>query len=136
MADVTKRATGSWHVALRGMSARTGGQDWREAIRDAVNQTYPNAPFSPPPEGTRFRVDIVFRLPVEEATGSGVDLDNLAEPVLDTVFTSGRAQPPTGAVFPVNDTWVFRLDLEKLEVASTDEAGLDLTIEIVPRDER
>jgi len=52
----------------------------------------------------------------------------------DSVFASARAQPPTGALLPVNDTWVFRLHLEKLEVASIGEAGLDLVITIVPLD--
>ena len=56
------------------------------------------------------------------------DLDNFAKPVLDTLFTSQNVSRLTGVLLPVNDTWVFRLLLEKVEVRTPQEQGVDLTV--------
>jgi len=57
------------------------------------------------------------------------DLDNFAKPVLDTLFTSQNVSRLTGVLLPkVNDTWVFRLLLEKVEVKTPKEQGADITV--------
>ena len=57
------------------------------------------------------------------------DLDNFAKPVLDTLFTSQNVSRLTGVLLPgVNDTWVFRLLLEKVEVETPQEQGADITV--------
>jgi hypothetical protein len=57
------------------------------------------------------------------------DLDNFAKPVMDTLFTSQNVSRLTGVLLPgVNDTWVFRLLLEKVEVKTPQEQGADLTV--------
>ena len=60
----------------------------RQAIRDAVTATYPEAPFTSPPMGTKFTVEVVFRMTPEDLARPAFDLDNFAKPVLDTLFTS------------------------------------------------
>jgi hypothetical protein len=101
---------------------------WREAIRDAVTVTYPQAPFTSPPLGAKFTVEVIFRLTSEDLARPACDLDNFAKPVLDTVFTSKNVSGPTGVLLPVNDTWVFRLLLEKVEVRTPQEQGADITV--------
>ena len=46
--------------AGRGHPARVTSISWREAIRDAVKATYPQAPFTSPPLGTKFSVEVIF----------------------------------------------------------------------------
>jgi hypothetical protein len=62
----------------------------------------------------------------------GVDLDNLAKPVLDTIFKSRHSQVKdpylTGALFEVDDDQVIRLRLEKGEVTYTSEEGVDVAV--------
>ena len=102
---------------------------WREAIRDAVTDTYPQAPFTSPPLGTRFTVEVIFRMTPEDLARPAFDLDNFAKPVLDTLFTSQNVSRLTGVLLPgVNDTWVFRLLLEKVEVKTPQEQGADITV--------
>jgi hypothetical protein len=38
-----------WRIQVRGHPARVKSDTWREAIRDAVTATYPEAPFPSPP---------------------------------------------------------------------------------------
>jgi hypothetical protein len=58
-----------------------------------------------------------------------LDLDNFVKPVLDTLFTSQNVSPRvTGVLFPVNDTWVFRLVLEKVRVETPQDQGADITV--------
>jgi hypothetical protein len=78
-----------WVIQVRGHPARRESNSWREAIRDAVMKTYAyQAPFTPPPEGTKFTVKVIFRMTPKDLTRPAVDLDNFAKPVLDTLFTS------------------------------------------------
>ena len=94
-----------------------------------MTATYPEAPFPAPPLGTKFTVDVVFRMTPEELARPAVDLDNFAKPVLDTLFTSQNVKRLTGVLLPeVNDTWVFRLVLEKVEVKTPQEQGADITV--------
>jgi hypothetical protein len=125
-----------WFLPVRGTaptvrqhSGKVGETNWRVAIRDKVHEVYPHAPYKPTEE-TQYTVKIVFRMTAEELTRPAVDLDNLAQPVLNTIFTSDNVSPkkPTGVLLSVNDTWVFRLYLEKVQVDSRGERGADITV--------
>ena len=118
-----------WRIQVRGQPARRESVGWREAIRDAVTHKYPQAPFTPPPPGTRFTVEVIFRMTPEDLTRPACDLDNFAKPVIDTLFTSQNVKRlPTAVLLPVNDTRVFRLLLEKVEVETPQEQGADITV--------
>ena len=118
-----------WRIQVRGHPARRESISWREAIRDAVTDTYPQAPFTSPPLGTKFTVEVIFRMTPEDLARPAFDLDNFAKPVLDTLFTSQNVSPRvTGVLFPVNDTWVFRLVLEKVGVETPQDQGADITV--------
>jgi hypothetical protein len=118
-----------WWIRVRGHPARRDSASWREAIRDAVMESYPQAPFTSLPEGTRFTVEVIFRMTPKDLARRAVDLDNLAKLVLDTLFTSFGVSRLTGVLLPeVNDTWVFRLLLEKVEVKTPEEQGADITV--------
>ena len=94
-----------------------------------MTATYPEAPFPSPPWGTKFTVEVVFRMTPEDLARPAFDLDNFAKPVLDTLFTSQNVSKLTGVLLPeVNDTWVFRLLLEKVEVKTPQEQGADITV--------
>jgi hypothetical protein len=66
----------------RGSSPSDGGR-----LREAVTAAYPQAPFVSPPEGTKFTVEMIFRMTPEDLARPACDLDNFAKPVLDTLFT-------------------------------------------------
>jgi hypothetical protein len=119
-----------WRIQVRGHQARVKSISWREAIRDAVTDTYPQAPFPSPPVGTRFTVEVIFRMTPGDLDRPACDLDNFAKPVIDTLFTSQNvSRRPTGVLLPeVNDTWVFRLLLEKVGVKTPEEQGADITV--------
>ena len=118
-----------WRIQVRGHPARVKSISWREAIRDAVTDTYPQAPFTSPPLGTRFTVEVIFRMTPADLARPACDLDNFAKPVLDTLFTSQNVSPRvTGVLLPVNDTWVFRLVLEKVGVETPQDQGADITV--------
>ena len=120
-----------WRIQVRGHPARVKSDTWREAIRDAVTATYPEAPFPSPPWGTKFTVEVIFRMTPEDLARPAFDLDNFAKPVLDTLFTSQNVSKSriTGVLLPeVNDTWVFRLRLEKVGVKTPQDQGADLTV--------
>ena len=85
-----------WRIQVRGHPARRESISWREAIRDAVTDTYPQAPFTSPPLGTKFTVEVIFRMTPEDLARPAFDLDNFAKPVLDTVFTSQHVAGLTG----------------------------------------
>ncbi len=61
------------------------------------------------------------------------DLDNLAKPVLDTIFLIDRPQTKdhslTGALIPRNDSAIHRLILEKRLARSLEDSGVDILIE-------
>jgi len=91
--------------------------------------TYPQAPFTSPPLGTKFTVEVILRMTPEDLARPACDLDNFAKPVLDTLFTSQNVSPRvTGVLLPVNDTWVFRLVLEKVGVETPQDQGADITV--------
>ena len=77
-----------WRIEVRGYPPRREAIRWREAIREAVTVAYPDAPFTSSPSGTKFDVQVIFRMTQEDLARPAVDLDNFAKPVLDTLFTS------------------------------------------------
>ena len=110
---------------MRGHPARRESSSWREAIRKAVMDTYPEAPFTSTP-GTKFTVEVTFRMTPKDLARPAVDLDNFAKPVLDTLFTSqnvSKERLTSVLLWEVNDTWVFRLVLEKVEVGDPLDQG-------------
>ena len=118
-----------WRIQVRGHPARRESNSWREAIRDEVKATYPQAPFPAPPLKTKFDVKVIFRMTPADLDKPAMDLDNFVKPVLDTLFTSQNVSPRvTGVLFPVNDTWVFRLVLEKVGVETPQDQGADITV--------
>jgi hypothetical protein len=118
-----------WRIQVRGHPARVRSISWREAIRAAVTEAYPEAPFTAPPLGSRFTVEVVFRMTPADLARPACDLDNFAKPVIDTLFTSQNVARLSGVLLPeVNDTWVFRLLLEKVEVGASEDQGADITV--------
>ncbi len=94
-----------------------------------MTDTYPQAPFTAPPLGTRFTVEMIFLMTAKDLSRPACDLDNFAKPVIDTLFTSQNVSRLNGVLLPeVNDTWVFRLLLEKVEVKTPQEQGADITV--------
>lgn len=122
-----------WVIHVRGYPARVKDIGWREAMRDQVEKAYPEAPFPEPPEQSKFDVEVTFRMTQEDLARPAFDLDNFVKPVLDTIFTSKNVSPEvTGVLFPVNDTWVFRLFVEKVRVETPEDQGADITVTWYP----
>lgn len=87
---------------------------WRQRLRDGATESV-GRPRQVPPE-THFDVDITFQMSPSHIERS--DLDNLAKPVLDTLFKIRYAQVSdrslTGVMFDnVDDDRVFSLRLRK-----------------------
>ncbi|GAB4135045.1 MAG: hypothetical protein Fur0036_20090 [Fimbriimonadaceae bacterium] len=78
-----------------------------------------------------FQVTLTFSL--DPARLAASDLDNLAKPVLDTIFLIDRPQTKdhslTGALIPHNDSAVHRLILEKRPAVSSEDCGVDILVE-------
>lgn len=77
-----------------------------------------------------FEVLVVFYLP--RSTLKQSDLDNLAKPVLDTLFLSNYSQVEdktlTGALFKLDDSHVTKLSLEKQLANLAQEEGTEITV--------
>ena len=129
---------------VRGMTPRPysteGVEEWRRRLVEAAKQLRVDGRRENPPQGTRFAVRIVFLMTsahvVQQGAQQGPDLDNLAKPVLDSVFRgSGGAdvgaqeQGLTGALIDADDKWVFSLRTEKREVPRGEHEGAVVIIE-------
>jgi Holliday junction resolvase RusA-like endonuclease len=101
---------------------------WRAAVAQ-VTRTVDSAPVSVP-ASTSFSITLIFRM--QPARMQRTDLDNLAKPVLDTLFHAKRPQVRdpalTGALFDCDDDRVYQLTLEKRAVSSAPEEGVDISI--------
>ena len=113
---------------VRGNPPTPGGSNewaWRSAVAAQARAAASAAPVLPPPPSARFTAELVFYL--AEANFERADLDNLAKPVLDTVFLPHNAQVQdrslTGAIFQVDDAQVVRLTLEKRAARTPEEEG-------------
>lgn len=108
----------------------TGEAEWRKLIATTCRAIRPRDDATL--AGAHcFTVTLVFHLlPMRF---EGCDLDNLAKPVLDTVFTIARPQTKdaslTGALVGRNDSTIHRLILEKRIAPDARQAGLDILIE-------
>ena len=130
MHDNANSTPNPWRIAVRGHPPRVNSGDWREAIQKAVMVAYPQAPFtSQHLERARFTMEVTFRMTSSDIARRAVDLDNFAKPVIDTLFTSQNTSRLSKVLLPsVDDTQVFRLLLEKIEVPSPQDQGADITI--------
>ena len=104
--------------------------DWRRAVADEARRLRYKVDAHNISARTSFIVEILFLLCPHYI--KEVDIDNLAKPVLDTIFKSRNSQVHdrylTGALFDVDDDQVIRLVLEKREVTHTGEEGIDVAI--------
>ncbi len=103
---------------------------WRSAVAVQARAVASTVPDLPPPSDARFTAEIVFHLGASNFERA--DLDNLAKPVLDTVFLPRNPQVQdrslTGAIFRVDDDRVVRLALEKRAARTAEEEGVDVSI--------
>jgi len=107
-----------------------GGNEWEWRRAVAREAKIAKVPLPLPPKRT-FPVRIPFHL--APSTLARADLDNLAKPVLDTLFESRNAQVPdeslTGALFAgVDDDRVFSLHLDKRAALAPEEEGADISV--------
>lgn len=119
-------------IYVRGMVPKPWGTnewEWRRALAEKARTVRREEGFS---FGTsiQFRVEVVFFM--TEANIDRADLDNLAKPVLDTLFRTRYPQVKdlalTGALLEVDDDRVFRLSLEKKPVSTIEEEGVTVTV--------
>jgi hypothetical protein len=121
------------NVTVRGTApAPWGGNewDWRRALADEARDVRESSDLRPPSDAL-FTVEVTFYL--GEQAVARADLDNLAKPVLDTLFESRNPQAPdaalTGALFPgVDDDHVTRLQLEKRPAGTPELQGADIKV--------
>jgi hypothetical protein len=119
------------------MSPVTFGGDkregpWRKHIADHVSgrlkeDSVPESHLSAG-QSDFFEVSMVFHL---QRSGRPKDLDNLAKPILDTLFRyKYKGKINEGVLYKVEDHQVWKLHLEKRLVDNEDETGVSLRIEI------
>lgn len=84
----------------------------------------------PAPSDAAFTVSLTFYL--SPARHRDSDLDNLAKPVLDTLFharhVQARLPDVTGVLFDVPDERVAKLVLEKRLAGRVDDQGIDVLV--------
>lgn len=120
-------------VVVQGMTPIPWGSNewaWRKAIAEQARAERLHQQMAPAVSTTRFSVAIVFFMTAAHIQRA--DLDNLAKPVLDTLFLIRNAQVRdmslTGALFDVDDARVFKLSLEKEVVPNAQHEGVQVTI--------
>jgi len=101
---------------------------WRAAV--AREARIAGAVLAPVSQVASFSVALLFRMREERLQYA--DLDNLAKPVLDTLFQSRHSQVKdaslAGALFCVDDDRVFRLNLEKQLARDAADEGVDISV--------
>jgi hypothetical protein len=105
-------------------------EKWRRLVAAEARRVRASTALPPVSTTTHFTVEIAFLL-----NGTNIerpDLDNLAKPVLDTLFRVRCPQVPdrtlTGALFDVDDDRVFKLTTTKVLVHGKMEEGADIRI--------
>jgi hypothetical protein len=119
-------------VFVRGMPPRpcaTKEEPWRRVVADScAKMTCDHEALS---KVVAFEVTLVFFL--SPARCQDTDLDNLAKPILDTIFLIDRPQTSdptlTGALVRRNDNTIRRLTLEKRPELDTEHLGVDILVE-------
>jgi TDG/mug DNA glycosylase family protein len=108
----------------------TGEWSWRAELAQAARQVISASPLSSPPPDAGFTVLVTFHLLPARHRDS--DLDNLAKPVLDTLFharyVQARIPDVTGVLFGVPDERVVKLVLEKRLADRVDDQGIDVVV--------
>lgn len=122
-------------VAIRGLTPRPDTsvvRPWRRFIADGCSATSATDREALS-KANSFHVTLVFYLSAAHLLDS--DLDNLAKPVLDTIFLIARPQTGdaslTGALVRRNDSAVYRLTLEKRLARDPGEEGVNITIDAI-----
>ncbi|MBS1706526.1 MAG: hypothetical protein JST40_11685 [Armatimonadetes bacterium] len=96
---------------------------WRKLIAEKARELVPS---QWPPETIPSRVEVDFRM-TKHRRG---DLDNLAKPVLDTLFRQSRASKhPVACFFQCDDFHLSELVLRRKLVESEEEEGARISIE-------
>jgi Holliday junction resolvase RusA-like endonuclease len=120
-------------LRVRGMTPIPWGSNewaWRQHLAHEGKSKRSGIESSPVSAATRFAVEVIFYMSASRV--GRADLDNLAKPVLDTLFRPRYAQVSnldlTGALFDLDDDRVFMLILEKRLVATEEEQGADVTV--------
>lgn len=118
---------------MRGMHPKpwaTQEEAWRRHIVQACN-LIDGLDEESVDQASSFQVTLTYYLDPRRLDAS--DLDNLAKPVLDTIFLIDRPQTKdhslTGALIPRNDSTIHRLILEKRLARSLEDSGVDILIE-------
>ncbi len=100
--------------------------DWRKAIALEANKQFQGVPTSK----SGFEVSIIFYL--VQSTFDKSDLDNLAKPVLDTLFLPNNPQVKdktlTGSLIKLDDSLVRKLNLEKRLVVNFEDEGAEVNV--------
>ena len=103
---------------------------WRAAIAKHARAAHAAAGLQAPAASACFAVDMHFFF--TPGNLERADLDNLAKPVLDTLFLAREPQVKdsslAGAAFQVDDTRVFSLNLVKSAVAASADEGIDVVV--------
>jgi double-stranded uracil-DNA glycosylase len=134
----TARSSGSvnpgriefWVRGARPVPWGTGEWSWRAEVARAALQVSAVSPVPTPHADAGFTVFLTFYLaPVRHRDS---DLDNLAKPVLDTLFharhVQARVPDVTGVLFDVPDERVVKLVLEKRLADRMDDQGIDVVV--------
>ena len=121
---------------IRGMAPRTDGDSmrpWRNYIAEKAKEKRIKADLPTSHRkvnaSTCFEISLVFYLLKVDINNR--DLDNLAKPVLDTIFHSQGSSHPHEALYDIDDSAVWKLHLEKREAPSEEKAGVSMRITIL-----
>ncbi len=120
-------------LSVRGARPTPWGGDGQWAWRSALWAEARRARTNNPPLGVHVLTDFTVRIKLYLADPAyrQSDVDNLAKPILDTLFTEIRSQAPvdnvTGALFDAYDSQVMTLTVSKSPVVR-DEVGADVEV--------
>jgi len=109
---------------------------WVRDIESALTR-YRDAARGRDPDSTRYAVTLEFRLrpgsPLfgSQNPGHGTDLDNLAKQTIDGLTRTRGGDLPAGLNAITNDNAIYRLTLSKEHVASDEEMGVFVTVEVL-----
>lgn len=96
---------------------------WRSQIADQVRETVPE-PFSKEIRPRKVRIEFLM---IQSRRG---DLDNLAKPVLDTLFRQSRKSAhPVACIFMCDDCHIEELTLKRTIVTDPADEGAIVSIE-------
>lgn len=118
------------HLPVSGHANKDRRKKWREHIIECASDAIDQATRLGEYGSWFFTVDVEFFLPLQTKN----DIDNLAKPVIDTLFKpgvpNGNQDPAiTGKVFPLaDDAQVRQLNLRKTLVQSIEECGATITV--------